>query len=79
MARNAFRYLLKHKLMASADNFNFKIIHNYLNINDNLYKWILVETSLCSYCLTEVENLTHLFCFCSFVKTLYFQTKERIT
>ena len=51
--------------------FQFKIIHNYLNVNYNLYKWILVETSLCSCCLTEVETLSHLFCSCSVVKTLY--------
>ena len=56
--------------------FQFRIIHNYLNVNVKLYKWKLIETCLCSYCFTEPETIAHLFCDCFIVKNLYFKVVE---
>jgi hypothetical protein len=56
--------------------FQFKVMHNYLNVNDNLYKWKLVETRLCSFCFMEPETVTHLFCECFVIRNFYYQIVE---
>ena len=56
--------------------FRFRILHNYLTVNDLLYKWKLVDTNKCSYCHTEAETLVHLFCDCAVPRTLYYQIKS---
>ena len=49
----------------------FKIVHNFLTVNNLLYKWKLKETNLCSYCYVEPETLIHIFCHCHVTKTFY--------
>ena len=49
----------------------FKIVHNFLTVNNLLYKWKLKETNLCSYCNVEPETLIHIFCHCHVTKTFY--------
>ena len=68
--------IYKTSIDARSREFQFKIIHNYLNVNEKLYRWKLAESRLCSYCFTEVESLGHLFCDCYVVKNFYFQVKE---
>ena len=52
------------------------MIHNYLNVNDKLYKWKLVESRLGSFCFLEPETVTHFFYECFIVRNLYFQIME---
>ena len=49
----------------------FKIVHNFLTVNNLLYKWKLKETNLCSYCNVEPETLINIFCHCHVTKTFY--------
>ena len=68
--------IYKTSIDTRSREFQFKIIHNYLNANEKLYRWKLAESRLCSYCFTEVESLAHLFCDCNVVKKFYFQVME---
>jgi hypothetical protein len=51
--------------------FQYRIIHNYLTTNRNLYKWKLNETTKCSFCFAEDETISHLFCTCAVTFTFY--------
>ena len=53
--------------------FQFKILHNYLPLNDKLYKWKIYECFRCSYCFISAESAMHLFCHCLFTKNLYLE------
>ena len=47
-------------------SFQFKIIHNIINNNANLYKWKIKDTNLCSFCNTESpDDVVHEFTTCS--------------
>ena len=53
--------------------FQYRIVHNYITVNANLFNWKLSETPRCSYCFTERETTEHLFCECNIAITLYRQ------
>ena len=36
--------------------FQFKLLHNYLPLNDKLYKWKISECFRCSYCFISAES-----------------------
>ena len=46
-------------LDAQSREFQFRIIHNYLTLNQNMYKWNLCETCFCPYCNTYPEQLNN--------------------
>ena len=56
--------------------FQFEILHNYLPLNNKLYKWKISECFRCSYCFISTESAVHLFCHCLFTKTLYLEIKQ---
>ena len=61
--------------------FQFKILHNYLPLNDKLKmerlcKWKISECFRFSFCFTSAESAVHLFCHCLFTKKLYLEIKE---
>ena len=56
--------------------FQFKILHNYLPLNDKLYKWKISEYFRSSYCFISAESDVHLFCHCLFTKNLYLEIKQ---
>ena len=48
-------------LDAQSREIQFRIIHNFLTVNQNMYKWNLCEPCLCPYCNTHPETTVHLF------------------
>ena len=38
----------------------YKILNRYVNCNENLYKWKIKDSPLCSYC-DQTDNLEHFF------------------
>jgi len=49
---------------------NFKILHNILPCNSNLYKWGKKDTKLCSFCNVE-ETICHLLFQCTYAKQIW--------
>ena len=56
--------------------FQFKILHNYLPLNDKLYKWKISACFRCSYCFISAESDVHLFCHCLFTKIYNLEIKQ---
>ena len=52
-------------------SFQFKFVHNIIYTNDRLFKYGIVQSKYCTFCLTEVESVEHLFCDCIEVQTLW--------
>ena len=44
--------------------FQFKILHRYIGVNENLYKFGYVDSNLCTFCNVEIESIPHLFWQC---------------
>ena len=41
--------------------FHYKILHNFLNVKSNLFKWKLINSPLCDLCTTDDTIIHHLF------------------
>ena len=44
--------------------FQFKVLHRYIGVNENLYKFGYVDSNLCTFCNVEIESIPHLFWQC---------------
>ena len=51
--------------------FQYKINNRILYTNDKLYKFRLVDTELCSFCMETKETLLHHLWECHYVKTVW--------
>ena len=56
--------------------FQFKILHDYISVNEKLKKWQIIDSNRCSYCFIETETIYHLFVQCSYAVTLYNNIKH---
>ena len=56
--------------------FQFKILHDYIHVNEKLKKWQIIDSNRCSYCFIETETIYHLFVQCSYAVTLYNNIKH---
>ena len=56
--------------------FQFKLLHRRLAINDFLKKIGIKTNDRCSFCEVELENLTHLFWFCTITSTFWQKFKH---
>lgn len=52
-------------------DFQYRLLMGILPTNRLLYLWNLVDTQLCTFCHTQVEDELHLFVECKFVKMLW--------
>ena len=44
--------------------FRFKILHSYIGVIENLYKFGYVDSNLCTFCNVKSESIPHLFWQC---------------
>ena len=51
--------------------FHYKILNNILFFNQQLFKIGKSSTDKCTYCLSSVENIQHLFCQCTVTNELW--------
>ena len=54
-------------------NFQYRILHRILPVNEALFKMKIIQSNLCTFCKSEVETLEHLFVECEFSKQLWIQ------
>lgn len=52
-------------------SFFFRLLHRRIFLNEVLYKWKIVSSSLCSYCETDYETIEHLFVQCPITRTFW--------
>ena len=57
----------------SLQSFQYKILHRTITCRKKLYEMRLVDSPICTVCTdsTEVDNLQHFFCNCSYVNTFW--------
>ena len=72
----AYRHLYTTTIYTKLREFQFKILHNILPVNQILYRWKLIDSQRCSYCFINEESISHLFCQCHRSVTLYVQIRE---
>ena len=58
------QYKLKNQLQVKISEFNFKVLHNILGNNDNLFKWQKSPSPSCIYCNHHTHNSKHLLWEC---------------
>ena len=58
------------KCLFDAD-IDFKIMHNILFTNEKLFKFNMVDSSLCTLCKTSIETINHLFIECPIIVDLW--------
>ena len=71
------QYKLKKQLFVKITEFNFKVLHNILANNYNLFKWQKSPSPSCIYCNHHTHNTEHLLWECLPVANLW-QTISRI-
>ena len=70
-------YILPRKVTLDSFTrvFQFKVLHNFLYLNDKLFKFGLVSSPLCSFCNASNETPEHLFSLCVHTQSLWLQFK----
>ena len=59
--------------------FQFKVIHNIINNNSNLYKWKIKDTDTCTYCNEQApDNVVHEFTGCSWSRRVIVQIAREL-
>ena len=56
--------------------FQYKILHRYLAMNNLLYKMKKVDTNRCTFCNLYVETIIHIFYDCIESKNLWFMIQS---
>ena len=56
--------------------FQYRILHNYICVNENLSKWKVLDSNRCSLCFIEKETVEHIFCLCPYAITFYAKVKQ---
>ena len=74
--KKACENIQKTSIDSYSRHFQFKILHQYLEVNSNLFKWKILDSPRCSYCATDIETIKHLFCDCHVTRCLYYKIKE---
>ena len=74
--KNVYDAIYDSTLDTHSRQFQYRVIHNYLCVNDMLHKWKISATNRCHFCFIEKETVDHLFCNCSYAITFYRQIEE---
>ena len=51
--------------------FQYRLLNNYLNTKDRLWKFVISEDDSCSFCNKVPETLEHLFITCIYDQTFW--------
>ena len=68
---NIYRLPFVVTIESKLRSFQFKINHNIFFTNEKLLRVGIGETSMCTFCNTEIETMAHLFGECSYVEPLW--------
>lgn len=58
--------------------FHFKWLHNIIALNNKLFKWNMVETTLCDFCNSSLDSIYHRFWMCPCVQAIWVQLREYV-
>ena len=61
---------------SSLRSFQYKILNNILYLNEQLFKFNIVDSPLCSLCGTYNESIKYLFCTCTVTQSLWDQLRS---
>ena len=83
----AFKNIYKCTNYTKLRSFQYRLLHNALVFNRQLYHWKIKNTDLCSNCNKEKETVLHFYCECEYAQKLwsevqtfiYKRTGEQIT
>lgn len=68
---NLFEAITKVTLCTKYRDFQFRLLHNTIVMNQKLKMWKLSVSDYCTFCKDHVETTTHLFCTCKEVLELW--------
>ena len=70
-------YLLSRRVIIDSHTriFQYKILHNIFCLNNNLFKFGIAPSPLCSFCLASEETPDHLFSRCIITTSLWSELK----
>ncbi|KAK6186344.1 hypothetical protein SNE40_008396 [Patella caerulea] len=57
-------------------NFQYKYIHRIIYTNKLLCKLKMTESTLCSFCLSDIETVNHLFIYCTYTQRIWNEMYE---
>lgn len=76
--RKSFENVLRTTLSTKLRDFQFRLLHCIIFLNDKLFQWKKVDSPLCTFCNKHKENYMHLFINCEKVKPIWQQLKTYI-
>lgn len=68
---SAFRNIVKCTLSTKLRDFQFRLLHCCIFLNDILFRWGKVDSANCSFCNLCIENYVHFFVTCKYVRAVW--------
>ena len=68
---NAFKNIYKHTNYTKLRSFQFRLLHQALVFNKELFYWKMSNSKLCSNCNKEIENVFHFYWECEFAQQIW--------
>ena len=68
--KNVFLSIYKCTNCVKLRNFQFKLCHRIIPLNNKLYEWGIVESTLCDFCHSDIDSYMHRFWLCNVVANI---------
>ena len=69
--KNIFRQILKITIDTKLRSFQYKYLMHIVPNNEKLFKYGMIESSLCDFCNSSTESNIHLFWECSYIQPFW--------
>lgn len=73
-----FSNIIKPTISTKLRDFQFRLLHNVIVTNHNLFTWKLRDDDRCTFCADSKEHTLHLFCQCRVVSAIWNEIRDRI-
>lgn len=73
-----FRDITKTTIATQLRDFQYRLLHCIIFLNDRLYLWKLVDSELCTLCKTAKESYIHFFWECRYARMAWTSFKDYI-
>ena len=74
----SFQNIYQNTQFIELQHFHFKMMHQTLANNEDLYNWKLTDTNLCSFCHEQIETLCHIYLECEVTKHIWTELEDYI-
>jgi hypothetical protein len=68
---NYFQYIYQVTDSIKHQHFQYRLMHGILTSRENLFKWGIVKSDLCTLCEEQIEDVKHIFIECEVVKIFW--------